>query len=77
VTDGKGRRGENERKREREREKREGGREREIQLGGEEGAWRTGRSLRSSAGSSAATGRGDLDVATRGASWKSESIRER
>ncbi|KYN11138.1 hypothetical protein ALC57_16686, partial [Trachymyrmex cornetzi] len=45
------------------------GREREGNTGGgEEGAWRTGRSLRSSAGSSAATGRGDLDVgvATRG-----------
>lgn len=69
-----------ERTREREREGRGRGRERERNTaGGEEGAWRTGRSLRSSAGSSAATGRGDLDVATRGggASWKSESIRER
>lgn len=63
---------------------RERGRERDREeerntAGGEEGAWRTGRSLRSSAGSSAATGRGDLDVATRagGASRKSESIRER
>lgn len=58
----------------------EGERERERNTdGGEEGAWRTGRSLHSSAGSSAATGRGDLDVATRGggASRKSESIRER
>lgn len=33
----------------------------------EEGAWRTGRSLRSSAGSSAAAGRGDLDGAARAA----------
>lgn len=31
--------------------------------GEKEGAWRTGRSLRSSAGSSAAAGRGDLDGA--------------
>lgn len=35
-----------------------------------EGTWRTGRSLHSSAGSSAAAGRGDLD----GASRKTESI---
>jgi len=35
--------------------------------GGGGRAWRTGRSLRSSAGSSAAAGRGDLDVAERAA----------
>lgn len=39
-------------------------REREIEeQGGGGRAWRTRRSLRSSAGSSAAAGRGDLDVA--------------
>ena len=73
MTDGKETCGENggkerererdrETERERERERgREGGREGNIDRG-EKGAWRTGRSLRSSAGSSAATGRGDLDV---------------
>lgn len=74
AADGKGTRQENEE--EKRREERE--RAREIQLEGRKEPWRTGRSLRSSAGSSAATGRGDLDVATRGggASRKSESIRE-
>lgn len=43
------------------------GAEEEEREGVEEGAWRTGRSLRSSAGSSAAAGRGDLDGAARAA----------
>lgn len=53
------------------RERRFKGKKKEVAFKkNNEGTWRTGRSLHSSAGSSAAAGRGDLD----GASRKTESI---